>query len=94
MSSILNNLNAASATLTAQADDAATALPTARRLYSKREVAHLLGITESTLDKLIALGTFPRGIKATRQSEPQWSGAVLAAWLFLAPMMVPGSIDD
>ncbi len=62
-------------------------MPVEDRLYSKGEVANLLGVSENTIDKLIVVGRFPRGIKATRQTNQQWAGSTLACWLAITPMM-------
>ncbi len=53
--------------------------------YTKAEVVAMLGVHETTLDRLIAERQFPRGHKATPQSAPVWSGQVLACWFFLGP---------
>lgn len=60
-----------------------------RLRYSKAEVLALLdGLSESSLDALIADGRFPRGHKATPQSASYWSGQVLACYFLLGPMLV------
>ncbi len=55
------------------------------RLYSKAEVARLLGISESGLDRLISEGRWPHGIKIAPQSAPLWEGLTIACELRNAP---------
>ncbi len=56
------------------------------RLHSKGEVARILGISESGLDRLISEGKWPGGIKLAPQSAPLWEGVVIACELRNAPM--------
>jgi predicted DNA-binding transcriptional regulator AlpA len=59
-------------------------LPGPRGLrYDLHEVAKLLDLSDDTLREMISEGRFPRGYKATRQSQPVWTGAELAAWFLL-----------
>lgn len=55
----------------------------------KQQVCALLGIEQGTLERLIREGRFPRGVKASPQSEPIWSGLDLACYLHLQCKMIP-----
>jgi predicted DNA-binding transcriptional regulator AlpA len=53
-------------------------------LYTRKQVAALLDLSERTIDRMAEEGRFPVGIRPSPQSPPMWSGADLAAWLHLA----------
>ena len=58
-----------------------------RNAYTKAEVAHLLHVSEDSLDRMVADGRFPVGIKPTPQTGPVWTGLTLAAWFLIAPLL-------
>jgi predicted DNA-binding transcriptional regulator AlpA len=51
--------------------------------FTKSETVAAIGVTDKTLDGLIKRGLFPRGVRATPRSRPRWSGADIAAYLYL-----------
>lgn len=51
---------------------------------TRLDVCQILHVSESTLDRMIESGTFPRGVKMSASSSPIWTGADLAAYLHLA----------
>lgn len=54
-------------------------------LLSKSEVCTMLGnISEATLDRMVANGRFPKGIKPSAGTGQQWAANDIAAWLHLA----------
>lgn len=67
-------------------------LPGPRKLrYTRAEIARWLGIEPKTLDRAIADGLFPAGVKDTPGGEPAWSGADLAAYLQLRGRWQPAT---
>lgn len=56
---------------------------------TREQLCSLLKLSASTLDRMIADGRFPRGIKPSPGTEPIWTGCDLAAWLHLAARMEP-----
>jgi hypothetical protein len=61
----------------------------AKLVLTKTDVAALLRVSEATVGRMVEAGRFPRGIKPSAGTEPLWSGADLAAWLYLA-----GRVDE
>ena len=59
-------------------------------VLSKPDVCSLLGVSDSTLERWVSRGRFPRGIKAGTQTL--WEAVDIAAWLHLASRM--GDDDD
>lgn len=57
-------------------------------VLSKTEVASLLKVSEKTLDRMVAAGRFPCGVKVSPGSEPIWFGQDIAAWMHLSSRMV------
>lgn len=57
-------------------------------VLAKADVAALLRISDKTLDRMIAAGRFPCGIKVSPGSEPIWFGQDIAAWMHLASRMI------
>jgi predicted DNA-binding transcriptional regulator AlpA len=51
--------------------------------------ALLGGVSEDTVNRLIAQGRFPRPFRAGAKSPAQWQSAAVACWLAIAPMMYP-----
>lgn len=54
---------------------------------TKQQVCAILGIEAATIDRLIRDGRFPRGLKASPQSEQIWSGLDIACYLHLQPKL-------
>lgn len=64
---------------------------------TREQVAAMLHVSTQTLDRMVAAGRFPAGIKPSTKAAPIWTGADLAAWLHLAGRMnseVPGEGDQ
>ncbi len=51
--------------------------------FNKAQAALYLEISERTLDRLIAKGYFPRGIRSTPNGPLRWTGLDIAVYLYL-----------
>ena len=54
-----------------------------QEVFDKKQVARYLAIEERTLDRLIASGHFPEGIRLGKRGPLRWTGLDIAAFLYL-----------
>ena len=58
-----------------------------RKRFNRKQLADYLGVSLSTLDRMIAERRFPRGRKPTLSAWPFWTGDDVAAWLHISERM-------
>ena len=65
-------------------------------LLDKQQVAAYLGVSERGLDRLIADGRFPQGVRTGpgRRSAVFWLGTDVAAYLHLRGRCAGGLVED